>query len=114
MFLSCAMLARRNAKRRHLSATAGYIGEARGAEAGEKAAELSAKQVRSEIHEHVAVIDPADIRDVRKNFAPDGDAFLDDPCAVLRRKGVLDPPVPVGFTGFPAESYTGTAVLIAW
>src|SRR5438477_5291213 len=74
---------RGNAKCRDLAAAADYIGEAGGTEAGEKAAELSAKQVRSEIHEHVAVIYSADIRDVRKDFAPDGDAFLNDPCAVL-------------------------------
>src|SRR6266436_3246408 len=73
---------RGNAKRRDLSATAGYIGEAGGAEAREKTAEFSAEQVGSEIHQHVAVIHLADIRDVRKNFAPDRDALLNDPRTV--------------------------------
>src|SRR5438132_8188709 len=113
MFLICAMLARRNAKRRHLSATAGYIGEARGAEASEKAAELSAKQVRGEIHQHVAVIDPADLRDVRKNFAPDGDTLLNDPCAVLCEKRIFDRCVPGCLIIFPSEIDTRSAVIIA-
>src|SRR6266851_7175544 len=104
---------RRNSKRRDLTATAGHIGEAGGAEAGEKTTELSAEQVRGEIHQHVAVIDLADVRDVRKNFAPDGDAFLGDPHTVLRRKRALDRRVPVSFTSFPAKGHARAAILIA-
>src|SRR5205807_8109817 len=51
--------------------------------------------------------------DVSNTVAPDGDGFLAHPCAVLRGNSVLDRRGPGGFTGFPAESHTGTAVLIA-
>src|SRR3989475_11283937 len=104
---------RRNPKRRHLAASAGYIGEAGGAKSGEKATQLSAEQIRREIHQHVAVIDLADVCDVRKNFAPDGDAFLNDPHAILRRERALDGHVPVSFTGFPSEGYAGATIFIA-
>src|SRR6266851_5049917 len=104
---------RRNSKRRDLTATAGHIGEAGGAETGEKATKLSAEQVRGEIHQHVAVIDLADIRDIRKDFAADWDAFLDDPHAVLRRKRILDRRVPGGFAGFPAQGHARAAIFIA-
>src|SRR6267143_3177029 len=102
-----------DAKRRNLAAAAGHIGEAGGAEAGEKATEFSAEQVWGEIHQHVAVIDFAGLSHVREDFAPDGDAFLGDPRAVLRRKSKLDRRVPGGFTGFPSESHAGAAIFIA-
>src|SRR5713226_10515679 len=104
---------RRDAKRRHLAASAGYVGEAGGAKSGEKATQFSAEQIRREIHKHVAVIDLADVRDVGKNFSPDGNAFLDNPHAIPRRKRALDGHVPVGFTGFPAQGYAGAAIFIA-
>src|SRR5258708_8485308 len=104
---------RGDAKSRHLAATAGHIGEAGGAEGSKKATKLSTEQVRGEIHQHVAVIDPAGVRDVRKDLAADGNAFLDDPHAVLRGKRTFDRRSPGGFTGFPAERHTGAALLIA-
>src|SRR5258708_28587218 len=113
MFLGGSKVTRGDTKRRNLAATTGYIGEAGGAETGKKASELSAEQVRSEIHQHVAVIDLADVRDVRKDFATDRDAFLDDPHPVLCRKRKLDRRVPGVFSGFPAEGHSGAAILIA-
>src|SRR6266403_5453914 len=101
------MVTRRHPKRRNLAAAAGHIGEAGGAEAGEKATELSAEQIRGEIHQHVAVIDFAGLSNVREDFAPDGYAFLGDPHAVLCRKSKLDRRVPGGFTGFPAGGPAG-------
>src|SRR5882724_13189867 len=81
---------RGDAERGHLTAATGHIGEAGGAKAREKAAKFSAEQVRREIHQHVAVIDFADIGDVRENLSADRDPFLDDPHAVFRRKRSLD------------------------
>src|SRR5260221_10410987 len=81
-FIACRT-SRGDAKSRHLASTAGHIGEAGGAEAGKKAAKLFTEQVRGEIHQHVAVIDPAGVRDVRKNLAADGNAVLDEPHPVL-------------------------------
>src|SRR2546426_10606258 len=107
------MVTQRHPKRRNLAAAAGHIGEAGGAEAGEKATELSAEQVRGEIHQHVAGIDFAGLSNVREDFAPGGDAFLGDPYAVLRRKSKLDRPVPGGLTGFPAAGHAGAAKFIA-
>src|SRR5207302_9695220 len=85
----------------HLATAAGYVGEPGGAEASEKTAEFSAEQVRSEIHQHVSVIDFADVGDVREDLAADGDALLGDPHAVFCRKCKLDRGVPGGFAGFP-------------
>ena len=113
MFLRGSKVTRGDAKSRNLASTAGHIGEAGGAKSGKKASELSAEQIRGEIHQHVAVIDPADVRDVRKDFAADGDAFLGDPHTVLRRKRALDRRVPVSFARFPAEGHAGAAILIA-
>src|SRR5260370_10264800 len=104
---------RRDSKGRNLAATAGHIGEACSAEAREKATDFSAEQVRSEIHQHVAVIDLADARDVRKDFTADGDALLDDPPAVLCRERILDRRVPGGFLGFPTQGHARAAILIA-
>src|SRR4029077_9047100 len=78
-----------------------------------EATELSAEQIRREIHQHVPVIDFADVRDVGKNFAPDGDAFLHNPHAILRRKRALNGHAPVGFTVSPAEGYARAAIFIA-
>src|SRR5260370_10349286 len=58
-------------------------------------------------------MDLAGVRDVRKDFATDRDAFLDDPHSVLCRKGKLDRRVPGVFAGFPAEGHSGAAILIA-
>src|SRR6266581_3393374 len=113
MCWSWTRCARRDAKRRDLAAAAGDIGKASGAEAGEEAAEFAAEQIRREIDEHVAEIDLPDVRDVRKQFAADGDAFLDDPDTICRSEGAFDGLIPSSFTGFPAEGDAGAAILVA-
>src|SRR5258708_12713973 len=80
---------RGDAKSRHLASTAGHIGEASGAEAGKKATKLSTEQVRGEIHQHVAVIDLAGARDVRKDLPAGRNAFPDHPHPLLLRKRTL-------------------------
>ena len=105
-----------------LAAAAGDVGEAGGAEAGEEAGELSSEKIGREIDEHVFEVDgrifAAGLRDVGEDFAADGDAFLDDPAAsiaahVCSGESFFDGGVPGFFVGFPAESYTGAAVLVA-
>src|SRR6266852_2826758 len=83
-----------------LAAAAGDVGEAGGAEAGEEAAQFSAEEIWSEIDEHVFELYAAGLRDVGKNLAADGDAFLHDPAAgisasVPGRDGPFDRGVPV-------------------
>src|SRR5229473_6606775 len=100
-------------ERGHLAAAACHVGEAGGTEAREEATDFSAEQVRRKIHQHVAVIDFADVRDIWKNFTADRDALLGDPHTVLRRKCALDRHIPIGFAGFPAERHAGTSVFVA-
>src|SRR5712692_2605189 len=104
--ISCS--ARSYAEGGDLAAAGGYVGEAGGAEAGEEAAELASEEIGSEVDEHVAELDGFVGRDVRKNFAADGDALLHDPGGALFARlsggdGAADGFVPIVFVGFPAE-----------
>src|SRR6266581_9748502 len=113
MCWSWTRCARRDSKRRDLAAAAGDICKTSGAEAREEAAEFATEQIRCEIDEHVAEIDLPDIRDVRKQFAADGDALLNDPDAICGGQGAFDGLIPSSFAGFPAEGDAGAAILVA-
>src|SRR5260370_38882651 len=102
-----------DAKRRHLAAAGGDVGEAGGAKAREKPTKFSAEQVRRKVYQHVAVIYSARLRDVRENFAANGNAFLHEPRTILCGKRALDGFVPDRLARFPSERCPGAAVLIA-
>src|ERR1700738_4936628 len=108
----------RDANRGNLPAAAGYVGQAGSAETRQIAGEFSAKKIRREVHQHIAELHLAARRYVGKHFASDGNAFLYDPASsdgfgALARSSRLDAGVPRAFTGFPAESHSGTAVFVA-
>src|SRR5260221_9026280 len=91
-----------------LAAAGGYVGEAGGAKAGEEAAEFAAKQIWSEVDQHVAELNGPVRRDEGKNFAANGDTLLHDPSAVsFRRLG------GAGLTGgnWPGQRFTPTPLL---
>src|ERR1700757_327834 len=94
---------RLDAESRDLPATAGDVGQAGGAEAGEEAADFAAEKIGGEIDEHVAIVDCAVGPHPRKNFAADGDALLHDPAALRGGDSFFDNRVPFGFAGSPAE-----------
>src|SRR6202030_41494 len=80
--------------------------------------QFSTKQIRSEVHQHVAKLHLAACRYVRKYLATNGNAFLNDPAssAVFRtrtRNRRLDGVFPGAVTGFPTESDSRAAIFIA-
>src|SRR5437764_584184 len=102
-----------NPKRGHLPAAAGNVGESGRAEPRQKAAQFSPKQVRRKVHQHIAVVHTARLRDIREDFAANGNPLLHDPCAVFRREGASDSFIPSGFAGFPSQCDAGAAIFVA-
>src|SRR5262249_40272937 len=103
-----------HAEGRNLAATTGYVRKPGGAKARQKSAQLAAKQVRREIPQHVLVVDRAVLRDVRKYFAPDRNALLDDPRAAVRSNRFGDRRIPLAFIRFPSQGHAASSVFVAW